>query len=97
MFTLTDGYADAEVAAIAKSSVYFKRPNDLSYFARLDGQEEYGSGFNPYWQARLVETTNMDRMIALAIQQKEIVTTFPNMSTLTGINLNSLNPMNWIP
>lgn len=94
---LVDGYADGEVAAIAKSSVYFKRPNDLSYFARQDGQEEFGSSFNPYWQARLVETTNMDRMVALAIQQNVIGTTFPALGSLSGINFGNLNPMNWIP
>ncbi len=94
---LVDGYADNEVAAIAKSSVYFKRPNDLNYFARLDGQEEFGSGFNPYWQARLAETTNMDRLIALAIQQNVIGTTFPAIGSLAGINFGNLNPMNWIP
>lgn len=97
VLNLTDGYADNEVAAIAKASVYFKRPNDLSYFARQDGQEEYGSGFNPYWQARLVETTNMDRMIALGIQQKEIMLTFPALSNLIGINVSNLNPLSWIP
>ncbi|MCG8324769.1 MAG: hypothetical protein MI673_04570, partial [Thiotrichales bacterium] len=94
---LVDGYADNEVAAIAKSSVYFKRPNDLNYFARLDGQEEFGSAFNPYWQARMAETTSMDRMVALAIQQQVIGTTFPAIANLTGINFSNLNPMNWIP
>lgn len=63
--------ADGEIGAIAKSEVYFKRPLDLSYFARADGAEEFGSAFNPYWQARLVETTNADRMFSLALQQKQ--------------------------
>lgn len=63
--------ADGEVGAIAKSEVYFKRPLDLSYFSRADGAEEYGSAFNPYWQARLVETTNADRVFSIALQQKQ--------------------------
>lgn len=95
IFNLTDGEADAEIAAIAKASVYFKRPNDLAYFARDDGQEEYGSAFNPYWQARLVETTNGDRMISAAIQQKQVMDT--TLAGLANINLNNLNPFNWLP
>ena len=93
--TLDAGDADEEVAAIAKSSVYFKRPNDLSYFARVDGQEEYGSAFNPYWQARLVETTNGDRLISLAVQQKQIMD--GTVAGLQNINLSNLNPFNWLP
>jgi len=63
--------ADEELGAIAKAEVYFKRPKDLTYFSRADGKEEYGSAFNPYWQARLVETTNADRMVSIALQQKQ--------------------------
>ncbi|MCH9049423.1 MAG: hypothetical protein IH836_10910, partial [Proteobacteria bacterium] len=63
--------ADQELGAIAKSEVYFSRPMDLSYFSRADGAEEYGSAFNPYWQARLVQTTNADRVLSVAIQQHE--------------------------
>ncbi len=68
---INDRPADGEIAAIAKAELYFKRPNDLPFFARADGHEEYGSAFNPYWNARLVETTHADRMVALWIQQKE--------------------------
>lgn len=74
---LTDRPADGELAAIAKSEVYFKRPNDLPFFARADGYEEYGSAFNPYWNARLVETTHADRMTSLLIQQKEFFYELP--------------------
>ena len=71
-FYLNDSaIADEEIGAIAKSEVYFKRPLDLSYFSRADGLDEYGSAFNPYWQARLVETTNADRMFSIALQQKQ--------------------------
>ena len=70
MFHLNDAcIADEELGVIAKSEVYFKRPTDLTYFTRADGKEEFGSAFNPYWQARLVETTYADRMFALGIQQ----------------------------
>ncbi|GEM_PF-6932788 len=62
--------ANNVVGAIARSEVYFKRPNDLSFFARADGNEEYGTAFNPFWQARLVETTETDRAAALLFQQR---------------------------
>lgn len=63
--------ADQELGAIAKSEVYFSRPLDLAYFSRADDAEEYGSAFNPYWQARLVQTTNADRVLSIALQQKQ--------------------------
>ncbi len=64
--------ADDQIAAIAKAEVYFKRSSDLSTFARGDGKEEYGSTFNPYWQAKLVNTSEVDRMISLLTQQEVI-------------------------
>ena len=66
---LTDKFANDQLSVLAKSEVYFKRPSDLSYFRRGDGQEESGSAFNPYWQARLVETSHSDRAAALMLQQ----------------------------
>ena len=63
--------ARERLGAIAKSEVYFSRPLDLAYFSRADDAEEYGSAFNPYWQARLVQTTNADRVLSVAIQQHE--------------------------
>lgn len=71
-FALPGEHADGELAVMAKSEVYFSRPSTLSYFARSDGKVEYGSGFNPYWQARLVDTTYLDRVTALGMQQKQL-------------------------
>ena len=72
MFYLDDEkIADEEVGAISKAEVYFSRPQDLDYFKRADEHEEYGSTFNPYWQARLVETTYADRTLSILIQQKQ--------------------------
>ncbi len=68
-FQINDSLAAEQLSVLAKSEVYFKRPTDLSYFRRGDGQEEYGSAFNPYWQARLVETSHADRTAALLLQQ----------------------------
>ncbi|MBT8446331.1 MAG: hypothetical protein KJO38_04225, partial [Gammaproteobacteria bacterium] len=59
------------MSVIAKSEVYFKRPLDLDQFARGDRYVEHGSAFNPYWQARLVETSHTDRVAALAVQHGE--------------------------
>ena len=83
MFHLNDNcIADGELGAIAKSEVYFSRPLDLAYFGRADDQAEYGSAFNPYWQARLVETTNADRVVALALQQKQTFGTLDSIQDL---------------
>ncbi len=70
-FRITEGLADGELGVVSKSEVYFKRPTDVEYFLRADGQEEVGSAFNPYWHARLIETSYADRVISLLIQQKQ--------------------------
>lgn len=56
------------VTVIAKSQVYFSRPKDLSYFVREDKKEENSNVFSPFWQSRLVKTTDMDRLLALVLQ-----------------------------
>jgi hypothetical protein len=92
---LTDRPADDEIGAIAKSEVYFKRPTDFDLFARADGLEEYGSAFNPYWNARLVETTHADRMVSMWIQQKE---NFYDPSAILPVSLPSWGDiLSWLP
>ena len=70
---------DPIMGAIAKGEVYFKRPSDMDLFRRWDTQktssgdsstlyEEYGSAFNPYWQARLAPLSQADRAVA-TVQQ----------------------------
>ncbi len=90
--------ADQELGAIAKSEVYFSRPMDLSYFSRADDTEEYGSAFNPYWQARLVQTTNADRVLSIALQQKEFFGVLGQTADLIDL-LSSIptDPMEWFP
>jgi hypothetical protein len=56
------------IGVLAKSQVYFSRPQDLSYFLRVDRNKEKSNVFSPFWQARLVDTTNLDRVLALAMQ-----------------------------
>ena len=69
---LEEAFGWDDMTAIAKSEVYFKRPLDLDYFARGDGYVEHGSAFNPYWQARLIETSHADRVMALLLQHGEL-------------------------
>ena len=57
---------------IAKSEVYYTRPSDLSYFKRNDKRVEKPNAFNPYWQARLVDTSYIDRVAALAFQHGQV-------------------------
>jgi hypothetical protein len=60
------------IGVIAKSEVYYTRPSDLSYFARSDNREEKSNAFNPYWQARLVDTSYIDRVSAHAFQHGQL-------------------------
>ncbi|MGN0859719.1 MAG: hypothetical protein ACI4NW_11190 [Stenotrophomonas sp.] len=53
---LTDKTHGGDVSALASAQVYFNRPFALTTFARGDRKLEVGNLFNPYWQARLVET-----------------------------------------
>jgi len=58
------------MGSLAKGEVYFKRSNQIPYFKRADGFEEYGSAFNPYWQARLAPLSHADRTVATLEQHK---------------------------
>lgn len=59
---------------IAKAEVYFSRPKDLDYFLResKDGRGEKPNAFNPYWDARLVDTSFIDRSSALMFQHGQL-------------------------
>jgi hypothetical protein len=70
-FASPKGDAGNVIGALSKAEVYFARPNDLSYFARPDHLGEQGNPYDPYWQARLVDTTFADRALALAGQQQQ--------------------------
>jgi hypothetical protein len=72
------------LGAIARSELYFSRPTDLSYFARLDKMQEKPNVFSPFWQARLVDTTDRDRFLALAMQQKVLWLTEKEKKLLGG-------------
>lgn len=76
---VNEAFADGELAVLAKSELYFSRPTDkfASHFFRDDGLTEIGSAFNPYWQARLVDTSYADRVVALGIQQKQNFVNLP--------------------
>lgn len=76
-FRLDRGDAGQEIAVLGKSEVYFERP---------DGAAEEGNGFNPYWQARLVDTSYVDRTAALAIQQRQ-----PWLARDVQVNLDHLS------
>jgi len=56
------------MGSLAKGEVYFKRSNQIPYFKRADGFEEYGSAFNPFWQAHLAPLSHADRTAA-TVQQ----------------------------
>ncbi len=78
------------LGAIARSELYFLRPTKLSYFARQDKKSETPNVFNPFWQARLVDTSNADRMLALAMQQKVLWLTENEKSLVGGTILDEI-------
>lgn len=96
---LTEGLANDQLHAIARSEVYFHRPDDLDWFARLDGREEHGSAFNPYWNARLTEMRYVDSVAALLIQQQQDFTgaTEAGTAAIGGIQalINSLKSLSF--
>lgn len=55
---VSPSYSDGSLHAIASAEVYFQRPA-----ARADRREEYPSLFNPYWQARLVPVSALERQL----------------------------------
>jgi len=75
---------------VAQSEVYFKRPNELDWFRRLDGREEHGSAFNPYWHARLSEIPYLQSVTALAIEQQEDFTGATELISKVMGDLNSI-------
>ncbi|MGM0417020.1 MAG: hypothetical protein ACQEQK_08730, partial [Thermodesulfobacteriota bacterium] len=58
------------LGAIARAELYFMRPEHPGYFSRKDGRREKPNVFSPFWQARLVDSSNLQRFTALALQQR---------------------------
>jgi len=96
-FNLTESSkTNVVIGAIAKGEVYFKRPSDMDLFRRWDTQksspsssntlyEEYGSAFNPYWQARLAPLSHADRAVATVQQHgQDLESGSSTASTITA-------------
>ena len=84
-----DGNVD-RLGVISKSQLYFARPTNLKYFARKDRKKEKPNVFSPFWQARLADTSNADRFMALAMQQKTLWLTEEEKSFIGGSALDSI-------
>ncbi len=61
------GVAGGRLGAIAKAEVYFMRPTDLDGWRRQDRRVEYANLFNPFWQVRLVDADDEEKLTASAI------------------------------
>ena len=61
--------AHGEMAALASVQVHFVRPGGASHQRLLGGDVEYGTLFNPYWQAHLVPNPSATRQIAQVGQE----------------------------
>lgn len=70
---LHGGLLSGQAGAVAKAEPYFMRPTDLSSWRRNDNRLEYGSLFNPFWQPRLVDLTDDEKITAMAIVGSGIV------------------------
>jgi hypothetical protein len=71
VFWTADKTASNTMASLSSGEVYFERPSAL----RVSGtvKKEYGNLFNPYWQVRLIETTNEYRLAAWVLRSPELV------------------------
>ncbi len=58
------GILQDKLYGLAKAETYFSRPKDL--WSRNDGYREYGNLYNPFWQTRLIDITNKERLAAVA-------------------------------
>ncbi|ULQ47132.1 pilus assembly protein TadG-related protein [Flagellatimonas centrodinii] len=63
----TGGLAGGRAGAVAKAEVYFMRPTDLDGWRRADNRVEYGNLYNPFWQVRLVDLSDTEKLTASAI------------------------------
>lgn len=54
------------IYGLSKAETYFSRPKDL--WERNDGLREYGNLYNPFWQTRLIDNENVERLAASALQ-----------------------------
>lgn len=59
---MTENYERNRITSVGAAEVYFRRPAP-----RADGRVELPSLFNPYWQARLIEPTLLQRTAARAL------------------------------
>jgi hypothetical protein len=70
---LTEGAMGGAMRTVASAHTYFLRPTTdslmiLAGWQRSDGRTEYANLFNPYWQARLVDTPAALRQASCAAQ-----------------------------
>ena len=70
------GNNKGNMRSLSKSQVYFSRPTTdtvLTWFKRTDGsatQTEYGSLYNPYWQARLLPNNFLEQYLSMELHRK---------------------------
>ena len=67
-FNVSENLASGRISASSKARVYFERPSiaddsTAASLLRRDGKKEYGSLYNPYWQARLIDPSVADKAL----------------------------------
>lgn len=59
-----------QIASISKAQPYFARAHDMwqrRASTRRKTEFEFGNMYNPFWQARLIETSNTERILAASL------------------------------
>ncbi len=73
--------ANQEIAAIAKSELYFHRPE----MRHLGGYTEYANGYNPFWDVRLMALDTSERLAAIILRADGLLTPESGASVPTGV------------
>ncbi len=68
LFWTEDKAAAEQMASIGSGEIYFERPTPLAN----PGKKEYGNLFNPYWQVRLTEVPEEERLAAWLLRSPDL-------------------------
>lgn len=77
------------LAVIGKAEVYYSQPSDFKLFSLNNSRRGSANLFNPYWDAKLVDTSYIDRILALTLQFRQLP--LPQEMTQLRNSLNNLS------
>ncbi|PID42076.1 MAG: hypothetical protein CSB48_11765 [Proteobacteria bacterium] len=82
MFWAEEKTANSQLASMSMGEVYFERPETLM----VNGQEkkEYGNLFNPYWQVRLTDIPDTERLAVWMLKEPGLAS--GSVGVVTGLD-----------